>query len=295
MKNSKTKKERTLSPQMRKNKEIWQRFAKNRLALLGLIILSVFLLVILFGNVIAPPENVHLQDYRAMKQPPSAEHIFGTDHLGRDIFARVVHGTKYSMGIALIVTVASTVVAIFIGTLAAYFRGVIDTVLMRIMDVFTSVPMLLLCMAIVAAMGTSTFSLFVAMTISGVPTKARMVRTALLNVVDNEFVEACHACGTSTYRILTKHLIPNAVGPIIVSATMGVASTILNCATLSFIGLGFQEPTPEWGAMLSMARAFYRTQVYMMVFPGLAVILASLSINLIGDGLRDALDPRLRD
>ena len=289
------KKEKFVSAKARKRKELWQRFAKNKLALLGLGILGIFVIAIVFGNLIAPPENVSFQDYSALKQRPSAAHWFGTDHLGRDIFARVIHGTKYSMGIALAVNAASTLIGLFIGTIAAYYRGKADTVLMRIMDVLTSIPALLLSMSIVAAMGTSTFSLFVAMTLTGIPAKARMVRTSLLNVVDNEFVEACHACGTGTFRILTKHLIPNAIGPVIVSTTMGVASSILNCATLSFIGLGFQEPTPEWGAMLSQAREYFRTDMYLMVFPGIAVILASLSINLIGDGLRDALDPRLRD
>ncbi len=289
------KKAKFRSPRLEYYREIWHRFKKNKLAMLGLAILLVFVLIIIFGNLIAPPENVHLQNYSALRQRPSAQHWFGTDDMGRDIFARVIHGTKYSMGIALLVTLSSTILGLIIGTVAAYYRGPIDTILMRIMDVVTSVPALLLSMSIVAAMGTSTFSLFVAMTLSGTPGKARIVRTSLLNVVDNEFVEACHACGTGTFRILTKHIIPNAIGPVIVATTMGVASAILNCATLSFIGLGFQPPTPEWGAMLSAAREFFRTDMYLMVFPGIAVILSSLSINLIGDGLRDALDPRLRD
>ncbi len=289
------KKEKLRSPRLEYYREIWHRFKKNKLAVVGLIILALFVILIVFGDFIAPPENVHLQNYSAMRQRPNSEHWFGTDALGRDLFARVIHGTKYSMGIALLVTASSSIIGIIIGTFAAYYRGFPDTILMRILDVVTSIPALLLSMSIVAAMGTSTLSLFVAMTLSGTPGKARMVRTALLNVVDNEFVEACHACGTSTFRILTKHLIPNAIGPVIVATTMGVASAILNCATLSFIGLGFQEPTPEWGAMLSMARDYFRTDIYLMIFPGLAIILASLSINLIGDGLRDALDPRLRD
>lgn len=278
-----------------KYKELWRRFAKNKLAMLGLVIFVVFLVILIFGNQIAPWENVRLQDYSATLQKPSKEHWFGTDNLGRDIFARVIHGTKYSLGIAFFVTVASTLIGLVIGTVATYWGGITDGILMRLMDILTSIPGLLLSMCIVAAMGTSTLSLFVAMTIGGVPGTARIIRTALLNVVGNEYVEACRACGTSTYRILTKHIIPNALGPIIVAATMSVASNILNCATLSFIGLGFQEPTPEWGSMLSAAREYYRGYMYMMVFPGIAIVLSSLSINLIGDGLRDALDPRLRD
>lgn len=278
-----------------KYKELWRRFAKNKLAMLGLVIFVVFLLVLILGNVIAPWENVRLQDYSATLQKPSSEHWFGTDNLGRDIFARVIHGTKYSLGIAFVVTIASTLIGLVVGTIATYWGGLVDGVLMRLMDVLTSIPGLLLSMCIVAAMGTSTLSLFIAMTIGGVPGTARIIRTALLNVVGNEYVEACRACGTSTYRILTKHIIPNALGPVIVAATMSVASNILNCATLSFIGLGFQEPIPEWGAMLSQAREYYRGYMYMMVFPGIAIVLSSLSINLIGDGLRDALDPRLRD
>ena len=278
-----------------KYKEVWRRFAKNKPALIGLAIFAVLLFVIVFADFIASPELVHYQDYTAMLQRPSAEHWFGTDNYGRDIFARVIHGAKYSLSIALAVTVATTILGVIIGTVAIYCGGWVDTILRRVMDVFTSIPGLLLNMVIVAAMGTSTTSMFVAMTISGTPATARIVRTALLNVIGNEYVEACHAIGTGTVRILSKHIIPNALGPVIVSATQGVATRILTCATLSFIGLGFQEPTPEWGAMLSQAREYFRGYMYMMVFPGIAIMLSSLSINLIGDGLRDALDPRLRD
>lgn len=278
-----------------KYKEIWRRFLKNKTAVVGLVILGVLFLMIVFANQIAPPEAVEYQDYMAMLQRPNKEHWFGTDNYGRDIFARVVHGAKYSLSIALITTVAVTILGVIIGTMAIYCGGWVDTVLMRIMDVFTSIPALLLNMVIVAALGTSVSSMFVAMTISGIPATARIVRTSLLNVIGNEYVEACHAIGTGTVRILSKHIIPNALGPVIVAATQGVAARILTCATLSFIGLGFQEPTPEWGAMLSQAREYFRGNMYMMFFPGMAIVLSSLSINLIGDGLRDALDPRLRD
>ncbi len=278
-----------------KYKETWRRFKKNKTALIGLALFCVLLFVIIFANFIAPADAVYYQDYGAMMQRPNSEHWFGTDNYGRDIFARVVHGAKYSLSIALAVTIAATTLGVIVGTLAAYCGGWVDSVLMRVMDVFTSIPGLLLNMVVVAALGASVSSMFIAMTITGVPACARIVRTALLNVIGNEYVEACHAIGTSTFRILSKHVIPNAVGPIIVAATQGVATRILTCATLSFIGLGFQEPIPEWGAMLSMAREYFRGNMYMMVFPGLAIMMSSLSINLIGDGLRDALDPRLRD
>lgn len=278
-----------------KYRELWRRFTKNKTAVIGLVILMILIFVIVFADFIAPPKAVEYQDYTATLQRPSREHWFGTDNYGRDIFARVIHGAKYSLSIALVVTVATTLLGVVIGTIAIYCGGWVDNVLMRIMDVFTSIPALLLNMVIVAALGTSVSSMFIAMTISGIPATARIVRTSLLNVIDNEYVEACHAIGTRTVRILAKHIIPNALGPVIVAATQGIAARILTCATLSFIGLGFQEPIPEWGAMLSLAREYYRGYMYMMIFPGLAIVLSSLSINLIGDGLRDALDPRLRD
>lgn len=275
--------------------ETWRRFKKNKPAVIGLIILIAFLIIIVFANVIVPWEMVHEQSILDRLQKPNQEHWFGTDAMGRDIFARVIHGTRYSFAMAIGVTAASLLLGLVLGTLAAYKKGFIDNVIMRFCDILTSVPSLLMSMCIVAALGTSVTSLFIAMTVSGVPGIARMIRTTLLGVVDNEYVEACKACGTSEFRILFKHIVPNGLGPIIVSATMNVATMILACATLSFIGLGFQPPTPEWGAMLSEAREYMRSMPTMMIFPGTAIVLSTLSINLIGDGLRDALDPKLRD
>jgi len=274
--------------------EVWHRLKKNKLAMFGLIVLTCFFLVAIFADVIADYEVRALSMSRNRLQGPSSEHIFGTDHLGRDVFARVVHGTRLSLFIGFAVTGASLIVGGFLGAAAGYFGGKIDNAIMRVMDIITCIPTLLLCLAIIAALGTNLVNLLIAVSFSFVTSFARVVRSVILSIAGQDFIEAAKACGMSDFKIIVKHVLPNAIGPIIVQATMSVANIIILAAGLSFIGMGVQPPQPEWGAMLSEANAHMRNHPHLVVAPGLAIILSALSLNLLGDGLRDALDPRLK-
>lgn len=275
--------------------EIWRRFKKNKTAVFGLVILIILVFISLFIGVFIDYDLATTNDVMNKNQGISAEHIFGTDELGRDILARTLHGTRYSLAIGLVTTAVSTVIGLIFASLAAYYGGWVDNLIMRAVDVISSIPTMLLAMCVIAVLGATVPNLFVALTVAGISGAIRMTRSALLNIVDQEYIEAAKAGGTSTFRILTKHVISNGASTIIVSATMNVANMILTAATLSFLGLGFQPPTPEWGAMLSSARKYLQTYPFMMVPPGMMIVLSSLAINLVGDGLRDALDPKLRN
>ena len=279
---------------MKTNNEVWRRLKKNRLAVMGLAVLVFFFLVAVFADVIADYETQALSMSQNRLHGPSSEHLFGTDHLGRDVFARIVHGTRLSLFIGFAVTGAALVIGGFLGAMAGYFGGKIDNIIMRIMDIITCIPTLLLCLAIIAALGTNLVNLLIAVSFSYITSFARVVRSVILSIAGNDFIEAAKACGMSNNRIIIKHVLPNAVGPIIVQATMGVANIIILAAGLSFIGMGVQPPQPEWGAMLSEANAHMRNHPHLVIAPGLAIIMSALSLNLLGDGLRDALDPRLK-
>lgn len=278
-----------------KYREIWTRLAKNKGALLGLFILLVFVLIALLANVISPKELITAQDSAVRLQGPSAEHWFGTDAYGRDLFTRVVYGSRISLTIGLFTAFFALIIGGTLGAAAAFYGGKVDDTVMRIMDIFTAIPGTLLALAIVAALGASMVNLLIAITISSIPGFARLIRSTVLTVVESDFIEAARACGTSDARIIIKHILPNAIGPIIIQTTGSISGMILQASGLSFIGMGVQAPTPEWGAMISEAREYMRQCPHMMIFPGICIILAALSFNLIGDGLRDALDPRLRD
>jgi len=276
------------------NNEVWHRLKKNKLAIMGLAVLIFFFLIAVFADFIADYETQALAMSPNRLQQPSSEHWFGTDHMGRDVFARIVHGTRLSLFIGFAVTGASLVIGGFLGAMAGYFGGKIDNVIMRIMDIITCIPTLLLCLAIIAALGTNLMNLLIAVSFSYITSFARVVRSVILSIAGNDFIEAAKACGMSNNRIIIKHVLPNAVGPIIVQATMGVANIIILAAGLSFIGMGVQPPQPEWGAMLSEANAHMRNHPHLVIAPGMAIIMSALSLNLLGDGLRDALDPRLK-
>lgn len=275
--------------------EYWRRYKKNKAAMLGLVIFAMLVLVIIFADVIVPYEKAIDQDYTQRFLTPCAEHWFGTDHFGRDVFARVIHGSRYSLIIGVVTNILSLVLGGLLGAAAGYYGGKVDDTIMRIMDVFMCIPFMLLALAIVAALGPGLVNLMIAITISSIPGMTRLVRSAVLLVADQDYIEAAGSYGSKDARILLKYIIPNALGPIIVNTTMNIAGTILAAAGLSFIGMGIQPPTPEWGAMLSGAREYMRQAPYLMVYPGLAILLSVLSLNLIGDGLRDALDPKLKD
>ncbi len=275
--------------------EVWQRLARNKMAMLGLAILIVLALCAIFADVIADYDTkVVAQHIPERLQAPSAEHWFGTDEFGRDIFARMVHGSRVSLVVGLISVSVSLIAGGTLGAFAGYYGGRVDNVIMRVMDIFLAVPSILLAITIVAALGTSLVNVMLAIGISGTPGFARIVRAAVMSVKDQEFVESSRAIGASNATIIFREIIPNCMAPIIVQATLSVAGAILSTASLSFIGLGVQPPDPEWGAMLSSGRNFLRDAMHLTLFPGLAIVITILALNLLGDGLRDALDPRLK-
>ncbi len=275
-------------------KEVFRRLRKNRAAMIGLVIICIFVLFALFADVISPYQAGIQQDSKNRLQPPSGAHIFGTDGYGRDVFTRVLHGARISLTIGIATTVSALIFGGILGACAGYFGGRADEIIMRILDTVMCIPGLLLALSIVASLGSGLGNLLVAIGISNIPPFARLVRSVVLTIVDNDFIEAAVACGTSDWRIIRRHVLRNAIGPIIVQATMSISGMILMAAGLSFIGLGITPPAPEWGSMLSEAREFLRRAPYLMVFPGMAILLSALSFNLLGDGLRDALDPRLK-
>lgn len=277
-------------------KSIWFRFKKNKLALIGLIMLGIFIFIAIFANFITDYETQAIKQYIKQRlQGPSQMHIFGTDQYGRDIFARIIHGTRVSLFVGLVTVIIALTTGAVIGGAAGYYGGKVDNILMRIMDVFLAVPSIVMAIAVVAALGPGIKNLLIAMSISRTPQFARIVRSAILPIKNQEFVEAAKSYGASDIRIIARHILPNAMGPIIVQTTLNMATTILGIASLSFLGLGIQPPTPEWGSMLSEAREQMRYFPYLIVSPGIAIVLSVLSLNLIGDGLRDALDPRLKN
>lgn len=275
-------------------KEIWRRFRKSKTAMLGLCLLIFVLSIAIFADVITPYENAISQSADRLDSP-SAAHIFGTDELGRDLVARIVHGSRYSLLIGVSTSVLALVIGGLLGAIAAYYGGWVDNIIMRLTDVVMTVPPILLSLAVVAALGGSLRNLLIAITISCVPSMLRLVRSVVLGVVDEDYIEAARSYGASDMRIILKYVIPNALGPIIVTTTMNVANMILSAAGLSFLSLGVQPPAPEWGALLSDAKTYMFTAPHLLYIPGIFIVIAALSFNLAGDGLRDALDPKLKD
>ena len=225
---------------------------------------------------------------------PSAKHLLGTDEFGRDIMSRLIYGARVSLQVGFIAVGISLVVGGLLGAFSGFYGGTLDNVIMRVMDVLLAVPQTLLAIAIAAALGPGLFNMMIAVGISAVPNYARIVRSSVLSIRGMEYVEAARAVGSSDFRIILRHIIPNSMAPIIVQSTLGVASAILNAAGLSFIGLGIQPPNPEWGAMLSGGRQYIRDFPHLTLYPGLAIMLTILALNFLGDGLRDALDPKLK-
>ena len=278
-----------------KFRSIWRRLMKNRTSVLGLIIFCILILAAIFADVIADYNTyVIAQDASQRLEAPSGSHWFGTDQYGRDVFARVIHGTRASLTIGLATVALGMIIGIVIGALVGFFGGWLDNIIMRILDVIMSIPPILLALVLVAVMGAGMMNLMLALSIAIFPSFTRVTRSAVMPIADQDFIEAARACGTSNFRIIFRHVIPNAVGPIIVQGTMAVSKMIIVAAGLSYLGMGIQPPTPEWGSMLSSAREHMTTSPYLVIIPGLTIVLAALSINLFGDGLRDALDPRLK-
>lgn len=274
--------------------EVWGLFKKNKAAMFGLIVISILILTALFADVIVPYENAIKQSGADRLMWPCKEHLFGTDQYGRDIFAQIVHGSRRSLALGLGTTVLSVAIGGFIGACCGFYGGKFDSFVMRFCDVLTCIPALLFALAIVAALGPNMLNLILAITIISVPGYVRIIRSVILSIVEQDYIYAARLCGSKDGAIIRKHIIPNAMGPIIVQASMNVASMMLTAAALSFIGMGVQPPTPEWGSMLNEGRDQIVNSIYMIAFPGVAIALSALSLNLVGDGLRDALDPRLK-
>ena len=263
------------------------------MAMIGLVILLIEVLIAIFATQIAPYGYQEI-DPTALRQAPSAKHWFGTDEIGRDIFSRVVVGTRYSLSMGIIATAISSVIGIVIGAVAGFAGGWTDNIIMRALDVIQSLPGMLLTIVMSAVLGSGYFNTILALSVGAIPGQARMLRANMLKQRKAEYIEAAYSINCSPARIIFTHLVPNSISANIVGMTMGVAHTIIQAASLSFIGLGVQPPTPDWGAMLSGARAFIRKSPHMVIFPGLAIAVTVLAVNMLGDGIRDALDPKLK-
>ena len=282
---------------IKKNSQFWvtlNRLKRNRMAMVGLFIILVMVALSLLAPYISP-YPYEAADFKHRFAAPSAQHWFGTDELGRDIFSRLLYGGRYSLRIGLISVAISAIGGIFFGAIAGYYGGAVYNLIMRFLDVLQAMPGIVLAIAISAALGPGLTNSVIALSISSIPNYARMTRAAILNVRKMEYLEAATSINCPSSRIIWKHVLPNALSPLIVQATMGIAGAIMGAAMLSFIGLGVQPPMPEWGAMLSAGRNYLRDYPHLCIFPGIMIMLAVLSLNMLGDGLRDALDPKLKD
>jgi peptide/nickel transport system permease protein len=273
--------------------ETLRRLLRNKSALLGLVILCLLILVAIFAPAIAPFDPIKIDPAQALLQP-SITHPFGTDQYGRDVFSRVVAGTYLSLSVGMISVGIAIVIGVIVGLLSGYYGGWVDTLFMRMIDVMLAFPGILLALTIVSMLGPNLTNLMIAVGISSIPTYARLTRGSVLSAREEVYVEAARSIGVSNNRILGRHILPNVVAPIIVTATLGVGAAILWAAALSFLGLGSQPPTPEWGRMLSEGRQYLRDHWWISTFPGLAIMVTVLAMNILGDGLRDVLDPRLK-
>ncbi len=274
--------------------DVFLRLARNKAAMLGLFILLVMILCAIFAPFVAP-YNYAKQDLINSYVPPCLAHPFGTDNLGRDILSRVIYGTRISLLVGICSVCLATVIGVFLGSIAGFYGGVFDNLLMRLMDIVLAVPSLLLAISIASTLGNGIQNLILAIGLGASPGYARIVRASILSLKDQEYVEAARSEGASDAHIILSHILPNCLAPIIVQMTLGVASAILSTASLSFIGLGIAPPTPEWGSMLSTGRQFMFEAWWIVTFPGVAIMLSIFALNLFGDGLRDALDPKLKN
>ena len=275
--------------------EIWRRLRMNKGAMAGLVIVSVLVFIAVFADVILDYDTqVTGQNIMERLQWPSAKHWMGTDEMGRDLFARILYGTRISLSVGLVAVAVALLFGVTLGSVAGYFGGVVEDVIMRVTDIFASVPNILMGIVIVAALGANTLNLMIAIGVTSVPMFVRITRAAVLTVRNQEYVEAARAVGITEAKIIATHILPNCLSPIVVQTTLRVASAIISASSLSFLGLGVPVPSPEWGALLSAGRQYLRTNSYLTFFPGLAILVTVLALNMLGDGLRDALDPKLR-
>lgn len=283
----------------RKKKEsqfaaVMKRLKRNKFAMAGLIIIILLILIAIFADVIAPYGYAE-QDLKNTFASPSATHLCGTDKLGRDVFSRLIYGARESLLIGFLSVLLAASIGMVLGAIAGYYGGVLDNVLMRFLDIYQSIPNILMSMVLATALGASTQNTILALGISTIPLHARILRSQFMTLREQEYVEAAIATNANDFEIIFKHVLPNAISPMIVQITMSLGLSILAGATLSFLGLGAQPPSPEWGTMISEGRNYLRNYPYLALAPGLCIMVTVLSFNLLGDGLRDALDPKLKD
>lgn len=276
--------------------EVWVRFCRNKMAVVGMVILIIVVLLAIFADVLYDYDTycVKMDVINRFLPIGSEGHILGTDAYGRDMCARLIHGARYSLAISFSSVIMSMLCGGVIGAVSGYYGGKLDNVLMRIIDIIMAVPMTMLAIVIVAALGANVQNMVIALTVSQIPSFARVVRGSVLTVKDMEYVEAARAIGARDMTIIIRDIIPNILSPVIVQIAIRTAVSITNAAALSFLGLGVAAPAPEWGAMLAFGRSYIRDYSYITYLPGLAMMITILSLNLLGDGLRDAMDPRLR-
>lgn len=282
----------------RKSYSQWElillRFKKNKLAVASIFVLAIIALIILTAPLYMDYEKAILQDMSIRFQPPSLEHPFGTDLYGRDLLARVIYGGRISLFAGIAIIILSFIFGVLIGSVAGFFGGTVDQILMRFVDIFMAVPTIFLAMAIVTALGEGIVNIIIAFVICNIPSYSRIVRSSTMTLRNMEYVEAAKCYGASNLHIILKHIIPNGIGPVIVTATISLGTAILCISSLGFLGLGISAPTPEWGTLLADNRAYIRYYPYLGILPGVAIILTVMCVNFIGDGLRDALDPKMK-
>ena len=272
-------------------RRMWKRCYSNKATLVSLFFTALLIVVTLLAPLIAPYDPFD-QDYLNTSQPPSAEHLFGTDNLGRDIASRVIVGSRISLTIGAVAVAIGMSFGVTFGLAAGYFGGVVDEVMMRMIDVLMAFPGILLAILVVSVLGSTVSNVILALAIFSVPTFARLTRASVLSVKELDYVTAAYSIGIRPFPLILRHILPNISAPIIIYATLRMATAILGGATLGFLGLGVSPPTPEWGLMVSDGRHFMRTDPHIILFPGLAIFLTVLSLNLLGDALRDVLDPK---
>lgn len=276
--------------------EIWKRFKRNKGALVGCAILLVVIFIALFAGVFLDYDTEVIgQNVSERLQWPSAKHWFGTDEVGRDIFSRVLYGARFSCSVGLAAVAIGLLIGVSLGAVAGYFGGLLENVIMRCTDILDAIPGILMAIVIVSVTGQSIYNLMLAVGITSVPQFVRLTRASVLSVKSEQYVESARSIGLSNRKIIFRHILPNCLSPIIVIATLRLASAIISASGLSFLGLGVPAPSPEWGALLSAGRKYIRSYAYMTFFPGLAIMITVLALNLMGDGLRDALDPKLKN
>ncbi|RUL51650.1 nickel transporter permease [Lysinibacillus antri] len=275
-------------------KEAWRSFKKSKAALVGAAIVLFFVFLAVFGPLFVP-QGINDQNLSVRLLPPSSEYWFGTDDFGRDIFSRIVHGARISLAVGFLSVILSAVVGSFLGMIAGYYGRWIDTIISRIFDIMLAFPSILLAIAIVSILGPSLQNALIAIAIINIPNFGRLIRSKVLSVKEEEYIVAARAIGMKDARILFRHVLPNSLSPVIVQGTLAIATAIIEAAALSFLGLGATAPQPEWGKMLSDARIHIMTAPWTILFPGIAIMLTVLGFNLMGDGLRDALDPKMKN